>query len=563
MIRYKIFVSDYDGTLAKHGKVSDKTVQALLELKETQRITVLVTGREMKDLKIVFPAYDLFDYIIAENGAVIHFTENGKEELLGPSPDPAFIESLKAADVSPLSVGKVIVATWVPHDKTVLELIKKSGSEHQVIFNKGAVMVLPPGINKATGLSALLHHLNMSLHNVVAVGDAENDTALLQASECAVAVKNAIPPLRSSADFVLSHDNGEGVLELVDQLKSNDLNDLALKMTRHKLLLGKRTDNEKDYVIDPHRSGILLSGSSGGGKSTFAASFTERLAEKNYQFCLIDPEGDYLELPNVMTVGNEKSLPTMEEIETLLINPENNVVICTLSVPFTDRPAFFFKLLELLLELREKYAHPHWILVDEAHHFLNVNNESQPLPDRFMNFLFISNAPEQLLPEVIRRVGMIVLVGHKPAGLLKKITQAQKRKSLSAPTLEKGEALVWDVENDKVGTTISFNLPKSRPHRHKKKYAQGDLKDKSFFFTGKEKKLNLKAGNLVMFAHIAKGIDDDTWRYHLNRKDFFYWFRDSIKDDDLAKIAEEARHEENLSKSKQLVTDFIHEHYTA
>jgi hypothetical protein len=46
--------------------------------------------------------------------------------------------------------------------------------------------------------------------------------------------------------------------------------------------------------------------------------------------------------------------------------------------------------------------------------------------------------------------------------------------------------------------------------RHKKKYAKGDMGDNSFVFTGKEHKLNLKATNLVMFAHIADGIDDDT-----------------------------------------------------
>ena len=39
-------------------------------------------------------------------------------------------------------------------------------------------MVLPSGVNKATGLSAALVELGLSRHNVVAVGDAENDHAL-------------------------------------------------------------------------------------------------------------------------------------------------------------------------------------------------------------------------------------------------------------------------------------------------------------------------------------------------------------------------------------------------
>ena len=48
--------------------------------------------------------------------------------------------------------GRCIVATWEPHERHVLETIRDLGLELQVIFNKGAVMVLPSGINKATGL---------------------------------------------------------------------------------------------------------------------------------------------------------------------------------------------------------------------------------------------------------------------------------------------------------------------------------------------------------------------------------------------------------------------------
>jgi hypothetical protein len=50
------------------------------------------------------------------------------------------------------------VATWEPHQATVLEAIRELGLEHHIIFNKGAVMVLPPGINKAAGLEAHPHH---------------------------------------------------------------------------------------------------------------------------------------------------------------------------------------------------------------------------------------------------------------------------------------------------------------------------------------------------------------------------------------------------------------------
>jgi HAD superfamily hydrolase (TIGR01484 family) len=97
--------------------------------------------------------------------------------------------------VAPLSVGRAIVATWRPHENAVLETIRDQGLELQVIFNKDAVMVLPSGVNKATGLAVALHDHGFSPHEAVGIGDAENDHAFLTLCECAVAVDNALPPL--------------------------------------------------------------------------------------------------------------------------------------------------------------------------------------------------------------------------------------------------------------------------------------------------------------------------------------------------------------------------------
>ena len=350
-MRYQLLASDYDGTLANQGLVSPAIVEKLRALQATGRKIVLVTGREMKDLVLVFPEYKVFDYIVAENGAVIHHPATGEEKLLGQSPGADFVLDLQRKGVHPLSVGKVIVATWVPHEQAVLEVIKASGSEYQVIFNKGAVMILPPGINKATGLQALLRQLHLSPHNCVGVGDAENDSSLLQTAEAAVAVGNALPALKGMADWVTPSCHGEGVAELIDALIDDDLSSLDLRLTRHYPDLGTLPEGGV-FTISPWRSGILLAGVSGGGKTTFTISILESLIRKEYQFCLIDPEGDYLELPGATIVGDETSLPPIEEIRQLLKDPRQNLVICTLSVPLHDRPACFMRLLDVLVESR-------------------------------------------------------------------------------------------------------------------------------------------------------------------------------------------------------------------
>ena len=101
-----------------------------------------------------------------------------------------------------IEVGDVIVATWEPHETTVLQTIHDLGLELQIIFNKGAVMILPTGVNKATGLRAALTKLGISHHNTVGIGDAENDEAFLKLCEASAAVDNALDVVKKQVDIV-------------------------------------------------------------------------------------------------------------------------------------------------------------------------------------------------------------------------------------------------------------------------------------------------------------------------------------------------------------------------
>ena len=196
---FHALATDYDGTIAHDGVLDDATVAALERLAATGRKLILVTGRELPDLERVCPRLDLFSRVVAENGALL-FTPASKEQRpLGPPPPPYFVERLEALRVQPLSVGQVIVATWEPNETIVLDAVRDLGLDLQIIFNKGAVMVLPNGINKASGLGAALEDLGLSAHNVVASGDAENDLAFMRVTGCAVAVGNALPAVKAAA----------------------------------------------------------------------------------------------------------------------------------------------------------------------------------------------------------------------------------------------------------------------------------------------------------------------------------------------------------------------------
>lgn len=231
-MRYLALASDYDGTLAHDSHVSEETWAAIERLKASGRKFILVTGREMPELESVFPKHALCDAIVAENGALIRYPAEGREEVVGEPPPEAFMTQVMQRGVQPFSCGKVIFATWRPHESIVLDVIQTLGLEYQIIFNKRAVMVLPSGTNKATGLARALKRLKIAPASVVGVGDAENDHAFLESCGVAAAVENALPTLKERCDLVLARDHGAGVEELVDRLLANDLENLGVRRPR-------------------------------------------------------------------------------------------------------------------------------------------------------------------------------------------------------------------------------------------------------------------------------------------------------------------------------------------
>jgi hydroxymethylpyrimidine pyrophosphatase-like HAD family hydrolase len=222
-MRYIALATDYDGTLAHDGFVTAATIEALERLRQSGRKLIMVTGRELADLESVFPRLILFDRIVAENGAVVYTPAPRERQVLGEPPDALFIETLRRRGVTPLSVGDSIVATRHPQETTVLEVIRDLGRELHIVFNKGAVMILPATVNKMSGLRVALQTLGISEHNTVGIGDAENDHAFLKWCEFSAAVANALPSLKETADMTTRGHHGAGVEELIDMILADDL----------------------------------------------------------------------------------------------------------------------------------------------------------------------------------------------------------------------------------------------------------------------------------------------------------------------------------------------------
>ncbi|MER9593694.1 HAD-IIB family hydrolase [Mesorhizobium sp. M0244] len=555
--------TDYDGTLAHEGIVAEKTLAALERFKKSGRKLILVTGRELPDLKRVFPEVAIFDKVVAENGALVYTPASEEERAISPPPAPEFVAKLRKRGVKPLSVGRSIVATWEPHQVTVLEVIKKLGLELEIIFNKGAVMILPSGINKATGLTAALQDLRLSPHNVVGVGDAENDHAFLRACGFSVAVDNALAAVKDTADLVTRGARGKGVEELIAKVVERDR---ELVPSRDGILLG--SDTGKEVYLSPTDT-VLIAGSSGIGKSTLATALTERFVERKFQFCIFDPEGDYDGLEGAVRLGDGSNAPTKTQLLDLLEKPDNNLVVNGLALRVNERPDFFADLLPGLGSLRFRTARPHWLIIDEAHHLLPKRRDDTPmvLAMELPGTILITVHPDAISTDALRLVTAVIALGPKAKKVIKTFcreTGTEPPKNLPSPKDER--VLFWRPQAHKKPAMVEAIEPRQSLKRHSRKYAEGQLDEKgSFYFRGPDNAMNLRAHNLMIFAQIAEGIDDKTWEHHLRAGDYSEWFRHQIRDKELARETAEAEKDKALSaqESRNHVLDAVRRRYTA
>jgi hydroxymethylpyrimidine pyrophosphatase-like HAD family hydrolase len=446
-MRYHALACDYDGTAADDGRLAEGTALALRRLRASGRKVVLVTGRLLDDLQSACPDLELFDLVVAENGALLYVPASRETQLLAAPPPPAFAEELRRQGVAGLAVGSVIVATWHPHEQQVLDTIRRMGLEMQVIFNKGAVMVLPSGVNKATGLAAALERLGLSPHNTVAAGDAENDHALLAACECGVAVANALPALKEAADLVTRGDDGNGVAELCARLVETDLEELGAALTRHDLPLGADVTTQEEVLLPAYGSALLVAGTSVSGKSTAVTGLVEQMFDRRYQHVIIDPQGDYSTYQRAFVLGDTHRPPTVDEVRDVLLKPAGNAVVNLFVLPLDQRPQFFAALLPTLRDLRARFGRPHWIVVDEAHQMLpgSVQAAPAPLSNDVSGFVLVTGHPELVTAGTLGAIDVAMVFGQGPGETLAEFAAAAGGPAPpdGLDDVPAGEALVW------------------------------------------------------------------------------------------------------------------------
>lgn len=564
---FHVLACDYDRTLATDGRIAAETMEAVRALRTTGRRVILVTGRGFDDVRLVCPDLDLFDLVVAENGAVLYEPGTTRVEYLVAPPPPALVAELEHRGV-PITRGRVIVATVTPYEAVVLEVIRTLGLELEIVFNREAVMILPAEVSKASGLRAAVRRLGISPHNVVAVGDAENDHTFLACAGFGVAVANAVPALVAHADWVTTMANGAGIRELVMGLLRDDLASLRERFLTRTIELGTRMDGTP-FLYPVRGPNVLVTGASGSGESTLAGVFVERLVRDEYVVCLLDPEGNYRPLADQEGVIVLTSEPgTVEaraaEAARLVRHRSTSVAIDLSHLDREEKVRAAAVFLHAIQRLRAETGAPHWVVIDEAHHLFPpvVSVAEEAFDFEWSGVCLVTNEPGLLAGEVLDVAGHVFSTS---------VEAVMERLRLLPPDavpspLPPGEALSIPLLDGRPRPVERFRVARreTQHQRHVRKHATGRLPlDRAFHFRGPDGALDLVAQNLETFTQLARGVDARTWLHHLRNGDVTRWLREQMKDPELAEEAHALEGRNDAEETRRAVLNAIARRYTS
>ncbi|MBX6364591.1 MAG: HAD hydrolase family protein [Gemmatimonadetes bacterium] len=501
---------DYDGTLTERARPDDDVLAAIREVRESGRVCVLVTGRILTELRADFPDVDHhFDAIVAENGAVLARGEGTERPLTAPV--SLELEAALGRRGVPLRRGLALLATDAVHGAVVHEEIARLGLEYQLVRNRGALMVLPAGVTKGTGLLAALAQLGISQHSTVAIGDAENDHSFLDAGEIGVAVANAVPSLRARADLVLDAPAGAGVAAFLRGPLQDGLP--GLEPRRWRIRLGVYEDGASATIPASHVN-VGIFGASGAGKSYVAGLLAEQLVAMRYATCILDLEGDHAALGNLhgaVVVGGRHPLPRPASLARLLTQGLLSVVVDLSLHPEEAKRSYALELLDELRRTRRQCGIPQWIIVDEAHVPMGADLQGWWCADaRETGLCLVTYRPEQLCPHACGRAEFVITLDPAAGATLARRGEPPRRFRPAERAL---------------------------PHvRHWRKYVEGRLPlHRQFVFRRSDGPIGVAAGNVPEFAAAIEHAGADVLRHHAAHLDFSRWLGDLDQDPDLVR----------------------------
>jgi hypothetical protein len=478
---------------------------------------VLVTGRILDELEHDFPRLvERFDAVVAENGAVLIVA--GDIQDLAPPVDDALARALDERHVA-FRRGRVLLACDAVHASTVMEADVALGLDCQIVRNRDALMVLPAGVSKGTGLLAALAELGVSEHNALAVGDAENDLALLEAAELGVAVANAVPSLREHADLVLEQPNGAGVAALLSgPIRRGEQ---TIRPTRRRVSIGRFPDGGR-ATVPAAQANLLVCGDTGLGKSYVAGLLIERWITAGYSVLVIDMEGEHAALHRLRNTIVRDDQPTASELLDVLRRQPRSVVLDVSAAEPGQRLEYLSSLPAVVEAERAAHGIPHWIVVDEAHITLAEHGiAADVFRPADLGYCLVTYRPDELGSEALAAIDVTITVTSAALPGVETPTPNATLREHGAPERP-------------------FIIGTRRvPHvRHHRKYAATPLPHHRWFeFRGPDGAVTATAPDIATFNRLLQSLDAGIIAYHLERGDFSRWITGVLRDRHLATTA--------------------------
>jgi hypothetical protein len=413
--------------------------------------------------------------------------------------------------------------------------------ELELVRNRAALMLLPRGVSKGSGVRHALQRLGISFHDVLAIGDAENDLEMFATCGFSACPSNAVAEVAQAADWIFPGESGEAIARAIEgPILDGTLSPPSAG--RERITLGWSRATTAPVTIPAHGVNVLVHGDSLSGKSWLAGGLVERLVAAHYATCVIDPEGDYQSLADVRGITSceiraaedwEAALATFER------NPAGSVVADLSAVPPGHQLELVRHGLTVLRRLRSLRGLPHWIVLDEAHYSLHptgVGDAAAGLDAK--GFCLVTYRPSGLGTSVLDAIDLLVLGRTTAPAELEFLGRLLERRRWSGTRLEAlPELTPPDYLLVAAGGGIGFVAPPraTRHVRHLGKYADHPVApDEAFQFRHRNGRLAGEVRTLRSFLAALREVDDDVLVHHAWRGDFSRWVADVFLDRQLA-----------------------------
>jgi hydroxymethylpyrimidine pyrophosphatase-like HAD family hydrolase len=562
-MKFGVLALDYDGTIARDGVLDPEVKSAIADARARGISVLIVTGRILSELRQLVGDLHFVDGVVAENGAVLWFP-NGHCRLIGNSSSLLFQQELRRKGLE-YKAGQCVVELDAAAAPEVLSVIRDLELPLVLLFNRGRLMVLPQSVSKGMGIREALATLRLSVHNAIAIGDAENDHDLLTTCELGVAVSWGSQTLQKAADEILQGDGPTAVAGYIRRA-AREIRLPPERLGHHRVRLGTAEDGHEITLALRGRN-MLIAGDPGSGKSWVAGLVCEQMILQRYAVCVIDPEGDYraLEtLPGVVVFGGEDPPPELPDLARLLRHADMSVVLDLSHAPYRKKISYMKSLLPMLAAVRRASGLPHRIVIDEAHYFLHEPNVRELLDLNLEAYTLVTYRMSDLYPALRDAMeGVIIKRTTEPReiqSLAERLAAGGvPRESLNAlSSLDIEEAVLLPGIEESGNKMLKFKLlPRLTPHvRHKAKYLDVQLlAEQGFSFTVKGKTVGSPARTLKEFVAMLAVVPAESVAGHAHCGDFSSWiggvFHDHAMASDIRKLEQRLRigHIHDLSDS--------------